>query len=88
MLDVGYEHAIYDFPGCCVGVRGNVNMKGGIDLSDLAFLISYLTVTPQVNLPCTEEANVNGTGTIDLSDLSMLFGYMTLTPKPTLPNCP
>ncbi len=74
--------------GCCEGTTGNVSMTGIIDLTDLAMLIGYLTITPKPVLPCPEAANVTGTGIIDLTDLSMLIGYLTITPRPTLPNCP
>lgn len=61
---------------CCVGKRGNVNMVGGIDLSDLSALVSYLTGGSFVP-PCTDAANVNGAGGVDLSDLSSLVSYLT-----------
>ncbi len=73
--------------GCCTGTTGNVNNAGVVDLSDLSFLIAYMTVTPRPTLPCPEEANVNTTGAVDLSDLSLLISYLTVTPRPTLPNC-
>ncbi len=71
---------------CCVGTRGNVSNSGGIDLTDLAMLIGYLTI-PNVTLPCPEAANISGTGTIDLTDLAMLIGYLTI-PNVTLQPCP
>jgi hypothetical protein len=79
-------------PSCCTGTRGNVNLSASEtpDLSDLSWLISYLTVVPKPELPCPEEADVNGTGAAnpDLSDLSLLIGYLTQSPRPALPNCP
>lgn len=75
---------------CCTAARGNVNGSSGEtpDLSDLSFLISYLTQTPRPTLFCPNEANVNGAGGIDLSDLTVMISYLTETPAPTLPNCP
>ena len=71
---------------CCVGVRGNVNHTGIVDLSDLSALVSYLTGGGYV-LPCPNEANVNATGIVDLSDLSALVSYLTGGGY-VLPNCP
>jgi len=61
---------------CCVGVRGNVNYMGIVDLTDLSALVSYLTGGSYV-LPCPNEANVNGVGIVDLGDLSALVSYLT-----------
>lgn len=61
---------------CCVGVSGNVNDAGIVDLADLSSLVSYLTGGGYV-LPCPKEANVNGAGIIDLADLSSLVSYLT-----------
>lgn len=74
--------------GCCQGTTGNVNMQGGVDLSDLSALIAYLTQTPRPTLTCHEEANLDGSSGIDLSDLSYLIAYLTVTPQPSLPACP
>jgi len=60
----------------CVGVTGNVNMTGIVDLSDLSALVSYLTGGGYV-LPCIDEANINNTGIVDLMDLSALVSYLT-----------
>jgi len=61
---------------CCVGVRGNVNYAGIVDLGDLSALVSYLT-GGGYTLPCPDEANVNGAGIVDLADLSALVSYLT-----------
>jgi hypothetical protein len=60
----------------CVGVTGNVNGTGGVDLADLSALVSYLTGGGYV-LPMPGEANVNKVGAIDLADLSALVNYLT-----------
>lgn len=77
---------------CCVGVRGNVNMSGLMDGSDLALLVAYLTnpSDQKPTLPCPDEANVNGSGIIDGGDLALFVTYLTSTPltKPELPPCP
>ncbi|MFZ1682623.1 MAG: thrombospondin type 3 repeat-containing protein [Candidatus Zixiibacteriota bacterium] len=71
---------------CCVGVTGNVNGVGGVDLSDLSALVLYLTGGGYV-FPCPAEANVNGTGTVDLADLSALVSFLTGGGY-VLPTCP
>lgn len=72
---------------CCVGTTGNVNMAGGVDLSDLSLMIAYLTVTPRPSISCFAEANINALGSIDLTDLSYLIAFLTAGPI-TFPNCP
>ena len=71
---------------CCVGKRGNVNLAGIVDLSDLSALVSYLTGGGFV-LSCFDAANINGAGIVDLSDLSALVSYLTGGGF-VLPNCP
>ncbi len=61
---------------CCVGLRGNVNQLGGVDLADLSAMVSYLTGGGFVP-PCLDAANVNGVGAVDLADLSALVSYLT-----------
>src|SRR5512140_721107 len=48
--------------GCCIGVTGNVNTLGIVDVSDLSLLVAYLTTSPPPTLPCPAEANVNNVG--------------------------
>ena len=71
---------------CCLGTAGNVNGVGGIDLSDLSALVSFLTGGSFVP-ECPDAANANGSGTIDLSDLSTLVSYLT-GGGVVLPSCP
>jgi len=71
---------------CCVGVRGNVNYKGIVDLADLSTLVGYLTGSGYI-LSCPNEANVNGLGIVDLADLSALVSYLTGGGY-VLPTCP
>lgn len=76
LRDVYVEHGDDIFVSCCNGVRGDVNMNGTVDLSDVSALVSFLTGGGYV-LPCPTEANVNGIGIIDLSDVSALVSYLT-----------
>jgi hypothetical protein len=78
-------HGIYA-SNCCNGTRGNVNMTGIVDLTDLSALVSYLT-GGGYHIPCTDEANINGVSIIDLSDLSALVSYLTGGGY-VLPSCP
>ncbi|MBK7142146.1 MAG: hypothetical protein IPH75_08705 [bacterium] len=76
--------------GCCELTRGNVISIPWTtpNLSDLSYLIAYMTVTPRPVIYCFAEADVNGSGDIDISDLSLLITFLTVTPRPTLPPCP
>lgn len=76
LRDVYYEHGDDIFVSCCIGVRGDVDMNGIVDMSDLSALTSNLTGGGYV-LPCPAEANVNGVGIIDLSDMAALVSYLT-----------
>jgi hypothetical protein len=69
---------------CCIGVTGNVNAAGSVDLADLSALVSYLT-GGGFQFGCPREANVNGSGAVDLADLSALVSY--LTGGYVLPSC-
>jgi hypothetical protein len=71
---------------CCEGVRGNVDLKGTVDVSDLSSLVAYLTGSLST-LPCADEANVNGIGSVDVSDLSSLVSYLSGGAY-VLINCP
>jgi len=74
-----FEVTAYDcnsLPSCCVGLAGNVNLAGIVDLADLSALVNYLT-GGGYSLPCNDAANVNGFGIVDLADLSALISYLT-----------
>ncbi|MBK7142737.1 MAG: PKD domain-containing protein [bacterium] len=61
---------------------GDVNSDGiGPDLSDLSFMILYLT-TGSPQLPYRPAANVDGAGAVDLSDLSRLITFLTASGAP------
>jgi hypothetical protein len=70
----------------CVGVTGNVNAVGGVDLADLSSLVNYLT-GGGFALTMLGEADVNANHTIDLADLSALVSYLTGGGF-VLPQCP
>jgi len=79
--------------GCCVGMRGNVDMDplDDISLGDLTVMISHLFVDFQ-DLSCWEEANVDGSqpegpGSISLGDLTALIDHLFVSFDDLLP-CP
>jgi hypothetical protein len=78
--------AAYIGTGCCIGLTGDVNRAGIVDLADLSALVSYLT-GGGYTLPCQGEANVNALGIVDLADLSALVAYLTSSGF-ALPSCP
>lgn len=70
---------------CCIGSTGNVDGDGGVDISDLTFLIDHLFINfPEI--PCVEEGNVDGDGGIDISDLTFLIDHLFIN-FPDLPAC-
>lgn len=69
---------------CCV-VRGNIDNIGGIDISDLVFLVDYM-FTGGPPPPCLEAGSVDGIGGIDISDLVYLVDFM-FTGGPEPPTC-
>ncbi len=74
---------------CCTGITGNIDLWGGVDITDLSYLIAYMVTTPRPGMPCLSEANINALGPIDLTDLSMLISYLVSPPGTvTLPSCP
>ena len=59
---------------CCV-IRGDVNHSGGIDVSDLTYIVDYLFAGGAAP-PCDIEGDVNGSGGIDVSDLTFIVDYL------------
>lgn len=82
-----HSFVVHGGPGCCVGMRGNIDGVGGVDLSDLSRLIAYMT-NSFISLPCIDEANLSGTGNVDLTDLSIMILYLTSPGSVTIANCP
>jgi hypothetical protein len=71
---------------CCVGITGDINGDGRVDVGDLSFVVCLLTGFGCTPL-CFAEANVNAIGGIDLADLSALVSFLTGGGY-VLPNCP
>ena len=71
---------------CCQGRRGNLNLAGIIDISDLCLLVTFLTGATS-SLVCYEEGNITATGIVDLADLTAFVSYLTGGGY-VLPYCP
>jgi hypothetical protein len=67
---------VITYSGCCVGVRGNIDASGAIDIADLVYLVNYMFKGGSA-VPCAEEGDVDGSGgAIDIADLVHLVNYM------------
>lgn len=76
----GSRNDIGAFPiVCCQGHRGNIDLVGTVDLSDLSYLVSFLSGNG-LTLPCWGVADVNGSNSVDIGDLSWLVKYLTSPP--------
>lgn len=73
---IGEQYGLQTFrgPACCEGTTGNVDGNAGVDLSDLSWLIGYMTGGGGLN--CIGEADVDQSSAVDLSDLSILVYYL------------
>ncbi len=74
---------------CCIApIRGDINYSGGgIDISDLVYLVSYMfSAGPEP--PCMDEADVDASGgVIDIGDMVYLVAYMFRGGPPPV-DCP
>ncbi|MFQ6009453.1 MAG: FlgD immunoglobulin-like domain containing protein, partial [Candidatus Zixiibacteriota bacterium] len=80
-------HHVYNPGGCCNtdGIRGDVDMSGSLNVSDVTYLVAYLKGLGPVP-PCPDEADVNGSGTVNVADVTYLNAYLKgLGPQP--PAC-
>jgi hypothetical protein len=93
----GLSHGFWQQYGpttCCNhdGLRGDVNMSGSINVSDVTYLVAYLKQSPPGSPapPCFEEGDVNGSGTINVGDVTYLVAYLKQSPpgSPPPPPCP
>ena len=72
------------FTSCCI-LRGDADHSGGVDISDLTYVVDYFFASGP-NFPCPEEGNVDGFGTTDITDLTYLVDYM-FNSGPPPPSC-
>ncbi len=70
------HHLCYPAPGCCIGIRGNVNNDAddNIDISDVIYLVDY-SFSGGPAPACFEEADVNGDLSVDIEDIIYLVEY-------------
>jgi len=68
------------FAGCCVGIRGDVNLDGSnADALDLNYMVNYIFRNGPVS-PCPQEADVNSDGNSgNIVDLNYLVTYIFRT---------
>lgn len=79
-------HVLPNPPSCsCCILRGNVDHLGGINVSDLTYLVARL-FTGGPPPPCPEEGNVDGLGGTNVSDLTYLVARL-FTGGPPPPPC-
>lgn len=73
-------------PPCCIGMRGNVDLVGIIDISDLVYLIDYqFRNGPEPE--CFDAANIDGEGVIEVTDAVYFIDYQFRNGPPP-PDCP
>jgi len=70
------------YPDCCVGIRGNVDMLGEVNVADLTYLVAYFFSggpLPQ----CGPETDMDASGMINVADITYLVDYLfTGGPEP------
>lgn len=59
---------------CCV-ITGDMNNSGGLDISDLVYLVDYMFTGGPAPL-CPQASDINASGALDISDLVYLVDYM------------
>lgn len=61
--------------GCCIGIRGDLNDDGAVNISDMTYLVAFLFSggSPPV---CEEEGDVNGDAAINISDMTYLVAFL------------
>lgn len=66
-----------NFAGCCVGIRGDVNLDGtDADVVDLNYLVNYIFRNGAAT-PCLQEADVNADGSaVNIVDLNYIVNYI------------
>ena len=75
---------------CCVGIRGNIDGLGSIDITDLVYFVDYSFGDPTGPIPpCFEEADVDASEDLNIADIVYLVEYMFGSPTGPEPlPCP
>jgi hypothetical protein len=88
-VDIG----AYEFGDCAASgtrfVRGNIDGKGGIDISDPIFLLSYLFLGGEAP-DCLDAADTDNTGAVNITDAIYSLNFQFLggdPPKSPFPEC-
>ncbi len=71
----GFKPGVINVGGCCLGVRGDFDMSGGIDISDLVTMTAFM-FSGGAGPTCFEEADIDASGGIDISDIVLLVAFM------------
>ncbi|PWB76459.1 hypothetical protein C3F09_00380 [candidate division GN15 bacterium] len=71
------EFSNFQFSSTVVLQRGDLTFDGKIDLSDLSYMVAYLTAGGLPPKPVMEAGNFSCSGIVDLADLSALVSYLT-----------
>ena len=70
------DWAVVDIPAsCCVGIRGNVDGQGGVNIADINYLLGWL-FRGGPPPPCMAEADADGSGDTDIDDAMYLLNYL------------
>lgn len=69
------ESPVLAYENCCIGIRGDVDLSGAINVADLSYLIAYLfRAGPEPS--CMEEADVDLTGVVSVADVTYLIAFL------------
>jgi parallel beta-helix repeat protein len=89
----GVDIGAYEFGDCPASgtrfVRGDVDGKGGIDISDPIFLLTYLFIGGKAP-DCLDAGDINDDGSLDISDAVYSLTFQFLggdPPKSPYPGC-
>jgi DNA-binding beta-propeller fold protein YncE len=69
------ESPTMTWAGCCIGTRGDVNADGGVNISDLAMLVTWM-FRQGAEPDCMEAADIDGSGSINVSDISFMVSFL------------
>jgi len=88
----GVDIGAYEYGDCAPPTkfqRGDVDGRGGLDISDPIFLLAYLFLSGEA-LACLDAADINGDGTLGIGDAVYSLSYQFLggpAPKSPFPEC-
>lgn len=81
------EWAVVDIPpACCVGMTGDIDSSGRIDIADVLYLINWM-FRGGPPPPCMDEADVDGSGQVDIADANYFVDWLFRGGPPPV-DCP